>query len=596
MAGVCEPTPEEIGSINCLRTLMRWAGIPGNIHHPGSPAGALIALAGLKVPTPTEWAAGVAAGTYVTGQLPVVNYALLKAYANCNPTDWKIEVDTNWTMAKMGEAELQDLEATADFPNDPDFTGTRHIRPTITQRGAAMASLNAAKIVMGAIRSQTTERMVEQERIAASRPVALAPPTAATPNALTLSSGNVNLHQVIDEEITSIIPLMEDRKYGEMLREFVRVFKRPLKRIEEPSIAQMTALIAILTAMSCYVDLTRWGPYQGRTAKFWLAIGYNPGLTPGSYVHVELKGPPDYLHWRACWDVFIAAMVMACACSPAWLIAYADKIKEYVELYTDGSGWCPIWPFIYQCDVRFRKEHFPRMLRTSHWRLEKIIDRSDNGMGALVHDIDGDLEVEFQPDLPWEYLWSLPERDFWISELETRANHIIMRLKDPKAFLAGDVQVAASSSQHLATPQFSGAAARQFDTSPWQEPPAKVQKLLALANGDVKGKGKGKEGKDKKEAGKGRVVPENTEANRCTNYNNGKCKHSKSPDLICPVRNNLVHRCSKCGGPHSWIECPQVSKQAKAAIGYGPKDAGAWSKPWERDSKADNKKKKKWER
>ena len=198
-------------------------------------------------------------------------------------------------------------------------------------------------------------------------------------------------------------------------------------------------------------------------------------------------------------------------------------------------------------------------------------------IGGGLNDIDGFTEVVFVPDLPWEYLWSMPERDFWVEELESKANLIIMRLKDPKHFLTGDVQVAANSAQHLATPQFT--AAGNNHGSPWTDPAAKAPKLLALGNGG-KATGKGKEGKGKDGGGKARQVPDNTPANRCTRYNNGTCKHSTSPDLICPTMKSMVHRCSKCGGPHSWIECSQVSKKDKAAIGHGPKDAGAWSKPW----------------
>jgi hypothetical protein len=358
-------------------------------------------------------------------------------------------------MAKMGEDDLHELDADAAFPTEPDWKGARTNRPNITQRGAAMSALNAAKICVGVIRSQQNERMLEQERLAATKPsTVVAATTAAQHNAGLLSSGTVNLHQVIDEEIHSVIPLMEDRKYAEMLREFVRVMKRPLKRVEEPSIAQMTALIAILLAMSCYVDLTRWGPFQGRTAKFWLAIGNIPGSTPGTTQHVELKGPPDYTHWRLCWEVFQAAMIMAMACSPAWLIQYADKIQAYVELYSDANGWCPIWPFIYQCDVRFRKEHFARMLRTSTWRLENLVKRSPDGKAELIHDIDGCLEVVFVPNLPWEYLWSLPEKEFWVDEFETKANHIFMKLKDQRR------QCRRSGSENFSSPSTAAAANR----------------------------------------------------------------------------------------------------------------------------------------
>ena len=55
----------------------------------------------------------------------------------------------------------------------------------------------------------------------------------------------------------------------------------------------------------------------------------------------------------------------------------------------------------------------------------------------------------------------------------------------------------------------------------------------------------------------------------------------------CPVRRNLLHACSKCGGKHTWGDCTQVSKAEKTGIGFNPKGKGARNTQWDKKRKRD---------
>ena len=136
MAGVCEPSPEEVGTIVCLRTLLTWAGVPGNIHHPGSPAGSLVMLAGLKVPTQAQWDAGVIAGKYQPDTLHGLNWSLLKAFSNSDPADWKDELRDHWHMAKMGDDDL----------NQWNVTGLRQMLAKASAKAASEPTIGGREI------------------------------------------------------------------------------------------------------------------------------------------------------------------------------------------------------------------------------------------------------------------------------------------------------------------------------------------------------------------------------------------------------------------------------------------------------------------
>ena len=256
-----------------------------------------------------------------------------------------------------------------------------------------------------------TERIldVRERHVLVRHRAARAPKPPVNP----LGEQTAKLHQLVDESLNADIPLIETQTYADMHKVFIEVMHRPVEEVEEPSIQQMTAILAVLSMMSCFVDFSRWGAHQNRTALMWKMLGMVPGPEPGTHVQIELKGPPDYAHWRVCWDVFQAAMVMARACLPAWLIRYADFIRGLNAKYADRFGYCPLWPFIFQQDQRFRREHFPRMLMRANQRLERLMDKSPTGTGTLTHEMECGIDVDFNPARPFEYLWSLPEKQWW---------------------------------------------------------------------------------------------------------------------------------------------------------------------------------------
>jgi hypothetical protein len=188
----------------------------------------------------------------------------------------------------------------------------------------------------------------------------------------------------------------------------------------------------------------------------------------------------------------------------------------------------------------------------------------------------------------------MPEKEFWVEEFETKANHIFMKLKDTKAYLAGDVQVVASSSQHLATPQFTAPQAQKFDMTPWTDLAAHGPAAPGRGKKAEKGKAKGKGDGAAQQATK---APENIVANRCIGFNNGRCKGGEHKDKhrVCPIRPGLLHTCSKCGGKHAWPDCTQVSPSEKSAIGRNPKDKGNWDDNKQPKKKGKGEGKKKWE-
>ena len=47
---VVEPTAAEAKTLNDLASLFAWAGVPGNVRHPGTAAGSLVKLLELDIP------------------------------------------------------------------------------------------------------------------------------------------------------------------------------------------------------------------------------------------------------------------------------------------------------------------------------------------------------------------------------------------------------------------------------------------------------------------------------------------------------------------------------------------------------------------
>ena len=292
-------------------------------------------------------------------------------------------------------------------------------------------------------------------------------------------------------------------------------------------------------------------------------------------MHEERKGPPDYPHWRKCWNVFQAGMIYAAACLPTWLERYADMIMEYNGMYTDSYGYNRIWAFLYQCDNRYRHEHMPRMLRSAILKLERLIERSPDGQATLVHVLDDGREVEFDPASPYEYLWSLPESTWWYKEFELKAQYIAMKLANPDQWVQGTDSMIARTPNERAPPvshALEGVGAVSYNTS----------KPLAIKDGKTKGKADGGKAEATGKGGKpkgGKAEDKfkglrNVKGNRCTAYNQGNCRAAKF-GLVCPNDKTKLHTCFACAGEHPVSAC-WVGSNGGGTASKKAKKSGGW--------------------
>ena len=252
-------------------------------------------------------------------------------------------------------------------------------------------------------------------------------------------------------------------------------------------------------------------------------------------------------------------MIYAAACLPTWLERYADMIMEYNGMFVDALGFNRCWAFLHQCDNRYRNEHMPRMLRAAILKLERLVEESTTGHAKLVHELEDGRRVVFDPDSPFEYLWSLPETAWWTKEFEKKAQFIAMKLRDPEHWVQGtDSMVARSSYEHLSSQishSLEGIGATSYNATK-KDPKGKGAKGLTTKGGSDKD-GKGKAAKTVKGADKYGGV-RNSKAQRCNWYNEGKCQASKH-GVVCPHDKTKLHTCSACAADHPVTECPQAA-------------------------------------
>jgi hypothetical protein len=269
-------------------------------------------------------------------------------------------------------------------------------------------------------------------------------------------------------------------------------------------------------------------------------------LSPGGeLIQHEFKGPPDFEHWSACWEVYATAMIMLGACSPPHLLAYAAMIGHYAKRYG-----MKCWALIYQMETRFRRETMERARRRASSELDKAI--------AAGH------RTDFDPARPWDFVFmkAAEEVKYWHVNIEEPAMLIITGSRATSGFLDGDAVVCDNSLAHLAThgtPGFafvadsgsrgSGRSAPAQDRRPpANHPPPKRQAIL-----DIPG------GKRQHNVVDGKYTTNRAGVELCILFNSGSCSSTKG-NPVCPVNPARRHNCSAClGGDHGAHECKKQS-------------------------------------
>ena len=200
---------------------------------------------------------------------------------------------------------------------------------------------------------------------------------------------------------------MDPQTYSKWYKNYKKCAHMDPKPETTPTRTQLSVLQAILASGSCYVDMGRWGNFQGHAARAMKCEGQVPGPN-GTTVRADFKGPPDFTAWQICFMVYMVAMVMLEQVLPPWLVAYIDIISEYNSLYGHR-----IWAFLYQTDVRFRSEHMGVMAMRESERLD----------GAILRG----CTTDYDPAKPWDCLWRMAvdindsqESRWWYRNFERR--------------------------------------------------------------------------------------------------------------------------------------------------------------------------------
>ena len=140
---VVEPTAAEAKTLGDLASLFAWAGVPGNVRHPGTAAGALVKL--LEFVVPADDASPTAAAAQTLGltaalsgnTIELLQWQLLVQLANIDAAEFKECINDEWRYCK---------DVPADSADDPNWIDTCESRPSLPMKGAANSALRAAKI------------------------------------------------------------------------------------------------------------------------------------------------------------------------------------------------------------------------------------------------------------------------------------------------------------------------------------------------------------------------------------------------------------------------------------------------------------------
>jgi hypothetical protein len=364
---------------------------------------------------------------------------------------------------------------------------------------------------------------------------------------------SVKVSEIADVTKTIEAPVLADCVVSAAFKTFkAKMWTNPRPE-QEPTTDQLSALADLLAHHSCYVDLSIWGPHGMRILKKMKVAGLIM-VGQGEFAPHEYRGPPDYEHWLACWEVYQTAMIMLDACSPPYLLAYAALIGHYNKRY---GARC--WALIYQMESRFRKETMERGRRQANDDLDEAIARGG------TH--------PFDPARPWEYIFKMAteggasEAKYWHINIEEPCVLIIAGRYSTAEFLEGDAPVCAASSAHIATAgtpgsyvvaDNGGSAARR---PPAQQPPPKRQATVDRApKQQLPPRAKTGPAIEKD----GKYVTNRVGNYLCINFNAGMCPAKKGAH-VCPKDDKLRHNCNLClSSSHGANTCTVGKTDTKA--------------------------------
>ena len=130
---------------------------------------------------------------------------------------------------------------------------------------------------------------------------------------------------------------------------------------------------------------------------------------------VEMKGPPSYQQWKACFAVYRNCFLMFDAVDLGPLIEYEKHFDDFYARFSDFG-----YPLLYQAETRTRREKFPRINREAYQTYDELL-LSNNREGSTTS-MRVPTGFPYDPARPWNYVFNyvLTEKcsQWWYKEME----------------------------------------------------------------------------------------------------------------------------------------------------------------------------------
>jgi len=260
-------------------------------------------------------------------------------------------------------------------------------------------------------------------------PVVPPPATPATgqlsSNGQLLNVSTIKVSQVMDQRFGEEITYLPNAEIQKMRARYVDAYDEPPRAEIACNKEQLACLKhALDSGREPYADLAVWGPYATRLLKKASMSGLNI-MRDGTFMTVELFGPPNIELWEGCYDVLATGCLMLGAVKRPRLAAYKRWIIKLATLYGPV-----VWHLLYQTDVRCRSELMQAVF-------QEMLAAHNAAVMSNTH-------TTFDVLNPWDSVWArvLEMKDWWIDEFERPAGLINSKVMSMNSVISGDVQIA----------------------------------------------------------------------------------------------------------------------------------------------------------
>ena len=329
-----------------------------------------------------------------------------------------------------------------------------------------------------------------------------------------------HLDPMDESECWAATPSQMDAWYAQ----YKTIKKGPPLIAKEPTPDQLAAMHTrvVIHGLEPYGDFSILTPNGRRMQKRLKYRSWFP-QADGSYIPVEVPGPPDLDTWDACWGIFETILFMVTFPGVPEIndgnpTSILDLIaaETYVEAFRKLSKENPeAWHLCCRAEDRARAEHVPRVYRR-------------------LKDKDG-----IAPTWSAVYIAVAEDDRYWDEHVRRPALQ----------FLARNKKVPQNEEDTIipSVPQAPPGPGRPPRGGRGRKRPAPDQRVQLRPNEETqnKGKGKSKKGNHPRKDRNGRFITNRNGAELCYKFANGGSDACPSP-----CQNGRVHACQKCLQPH----------------------------------------------